>query len=391
MQENTSSKEIKKITDADVRGKKVLLRTSLNVPIAADGSVGDMFRLKAALPTIEHLSKNGARTIVIAHLGRAGDTLEPVVKELTKLLPNVSIKFVGGALADAAAHISEMKDGECVVLENVRTNDGEEKNDPALAQQFASLGEMFVNDAFADSHRTHASVVGVAQLLPSYAGLLMQSEVEHLTPALTPPQGAVAIIGGAKFETKEPLISKLLERHYTKVLLGGALANDGLKARGMPFGASLVSDTVMPTALATDDRIVLPMDGVFQDVDANAEREAYVTDVRATEKIVDIGSYTAKAWVNEILSTPLLVWNGPTGIYELGFVSGTEILAHAVSEMDGKAVVGGGDTLAALQKHTFDTNKVFLSTGGGAMLEFLTTGTLVGLDALRNSSAKIAE
>jgi phosphoglycerate kinase len=359
-----NSKEIKKITDADVKGKRVLLRTSLNVPIAADGSVGDMFRLRAAMPTIEWLHNHGAKIIILAHLGRKGDTLAPVVNELTKLLPAVPMRFVPGTLAEAAAQVATLQDGECVVLENVRSNPGEEENDPALAKQLAALGELFVNDAFADSHRAHASVVGVAQLLPSYMGVLMAAEVEHLLPAITPPEGAIAIIGGAKFETKEPLISKLLASHYKKLLLGGALANDGLKSRGMPTGQSLVSGVAIPSELAQDSRIILPMDAVLQDVGANAEREAYVSDIRASEKMVDIGSYTATAWVNEILSTPFLVWNGPTGVYEAGFMSGT-------------------DALAALQKFTFDPNKVFLSTGGGAMLEFLTAGTLVGLDALR--------
>lgn len=375
---------IKSIETCVVRGVRVVLRTSLNVPVTSDGEVVDLFRLKRATSTIEWLSRNGARTVVLAHLGRKGESLENVVKALQSLTPNISIKFFNGSLAEAAQRSLTMKDCEVIVLENVRSHDGEESNDNALARDFAGLGDVYVNDAFADAHRTHASVVGVASLLPAYAGLLMMEEVTRLGRALTPPKESLAIVGGAKFETKIPLIRKLLG-HYSKVLLCGALANDLFKARGFPFGASLVSDMSVPVEIATEQRIVMPLDVTIgnADVRINTERISNVADVRAEERIVDIGSKTAQAWAQEISRASFVVWNGTTGVYERGFVSGTLALARAVAESGVEAVIGGGDTLAALEEFDFDTKKVFLSTGGGAMLEFLTNGTLVGLEALK--------
>ncbi len=378
------NQEIKSIEGVGVAGKRVILRTSLNVPIGVDGEVSDIFRLQAAVPTVEWLSKNGARTVLLAHLGRKGDSLKEVVAAFAKLLPSIAITFFEGTLAEAKEKSLTLHDGEVLVLENVRSQEGEESNNPALAQEFASLGELYVDDAFADAHRTHASIVGVAKLLPSYAGLLMMQEVMHLTKALTPPEGSLAIIGGAKFETKLPLIKKLLE-HYSRVLLGGALANDLFKARGLPFGASLISAEPVPKEISIDPRVVMPIDGTFSDADANinTERTSNIGDVRADERIVDIGPKTAVAWSAEIAAAPFVVWNGPTGVYERGFTMGTDALAKALTESGAQVVVGGGDTLAAVQKFTFDREKVFLSTGGGAMLEFLTSGTLAGLEALK--------
>ncbi len=373
---------IKSVKEAAVAGKRVVLRTSLNVPIGKDGAVSDIFRLKAAVPTITWLSRQGARVVVLAHLGRAGDSLKDVVTALATLVPEVPIRFFPGTLDEAQKESLTLKDGEVLVLENVRIHEGEEKNDPMFAQKFASLGEIYVNDAFADAHRAHASIVGVAKLLSSYAGLLMVEEVARLSRALTPPVGAVAIIGGAKFETKLPLIKKLLER-YSTVLLCGALANDLFKARGLPFGASLISKEAVPVDIATDPRVMMPVDGVFMGTTSNTQRESNIADVRADERIVDIGEKTASLWGEIIAKAPFVVWNGPSGVYELGFMTGTDSLAKAIADSDVDAVVGGGDTLAALQKFSFNPEKVFLSTGGGAMLDFLTAGTIAGLEVLR--------
>ena len=371
--------KITSIADAQVEGKRVLLRTSLNVPIRADGTVGDLFRLRAALPTIEWLSRHGASTCVLAHLGRDGASLKPVV-EILASLTTVPIQFFGGSLAEARAH--PIAPGSCVVLENIRIHPEEEDNDQQFANALAQLGDLYVDDAFADAHRPHASIVSVPKLLPSYAGLLMLKEIERITPAVTPPSQSLAIIGGAKFETKEPLIAQLLTR-YERVLLGGALANDLLKTRGLPIGSSRTSAIPIPVAIAENEQLVAPKDAVLVDDALHRHRCAGINDVRIAERIVDIGPETAGLWESCITQAAFVVWNGPMGIYEDGFVDGTDALAEALSRANVPAVVGGGDTLAALQKIAFDPEKIFLSTGGGALLEFLTTGTLAGIEALR--------
>lgn len=360
---------IKSVKDADVSGKRVILRVDFNVPIK-NGAVADDTRIKAALPTIELLQKKGAAHItLLTHVGRPeGKIVEslrvaPIEKRLRELCdaPNVSME------------------------ENVRFNPGEDANDPAYAKEFAQLGDVFVNDAFADSHRAHASVVGIAALLPAYAGLLIEKEIENLEVARTPPAGAVAIIGGAKFETKQPLIEKLLGA-YSKVLLGGALGNDVIKSRGLPIGTSLVSVMPVPMSLASNDtQLIVATDAYVRNNSTSLARSAPVSDTRADEMIVDIGPDTAEVWSKIIAAAPFILWNGPMGIYEDGFTTGTDLLAQALVASGCRAVVGGGDTIAALFKTQFDPSKVFLSTGGGAMLEYLTQGTLPGIEVLKKS------
>lgn len=366
---------------AEVSGKRVLLRTSLNVPLTENGSVADASRLKAALPTIEYLCEHEAKVVVIGHLGRKGDSLKRVAEALAALAkPKVS--FFGGSLEEAKRAIEALPAGECLVLENVRRFPGETKNDPALAQELAALGDLFVNDAFADSHREHASIVGVAKLLPSFAGLLMKEEMEKLSEALMPAKKAIAIIGGAKFETKEPLIQRLISL-YEKVLLGGALANDVLKARGAPVGASLVSEEGVPVELAEDTKLAVPIDAVITEKGFHTERQSFVNDVRATELIADVGPRTVEAWSKDIAEADFVLWNGPMGIYEEGYTGGTDALAQALASSKARAAIGGGDTVAALAQFSFDPKRIFVSTGGGAMLQYLVTGTLPGIDALR--------
>jgi len=366
------------LVNASVEGKRVLLRTSLNVPLSPSGKVVDMFRLKAAIPTIEWLSQQGARTIVIAHLGEGGASLKGVVETLATLT-KTPIRFFGGTLEQTKTE--EVKQGECIVLENIRNYEGEKINDPVFSKTLSELADLYVDDAFADAHRAHASIVGVPTFLPSYAGLLMMQEIEHLTPALTPPPHAVAIVGGAKFETKEPLITTLLSQYET-LLLGGALANDVLKARGLPIGVSSISNSSIPVSITGNDRVLVPTDGVLVDELHHRHRKGGIHDVRKDEKIIDIGPNTANAWKEIIFHSPFVIWNGPMGVYEQGFIAGTDALAEAIANSHATAVVGGGDTLAALQKFSFDTKKVFLSTGGGAMLQFLSSGTLFGIEAL---------
>lgn len=366
--------KLKSVQGAEVAGKRVLLRMSLNVPLK-DGKVENDFRLKQSLPTLKFLLERGAGVVVVGYLGREGASVEPVVAALAALLPGTKVRF------SPTLEVGEVPGGECVVLENIRREAGEEQNDPALAQKLANLADLFVNDAFAEAHRAYASNVGVAKLLPAYAGLCMEQEVAKLSEALTPPPGSLAIIGGAKFETKQPLIEKLLSL-YGEVLLGGALGNDVLKARGLPVGASLVSDLPVPVALAAEPRLLVAEDAVVGVGENNAERDLLINDIRKEERIIDIGHKTAALWSEKVLHAPFVLWNGPMGVYEQGYTRGTEALADALSRGSGKAVVGGGDTAAALEQFTFDPARVFVSTGGGAMLEYLAKGTLPALEVL---------
>lgn len=355
--------------DAEVAGKNVLLSVDFNVPLGEQGEILDDSRIRAALPTIELLHGRGARIIIASHLGRPkGEVVEklrmaPVEKRLKELFPE-------GA--------------DIEVLENLRFDAGEESNDPAFAKKLAERADLYVGDAFANMHRTHASVVGVPKLLPSFLGLLAEREVEHLSEALTPPVGSVAVFGGTKFETKIPLIEKMLGS-YSALYLGGVLGNDVLKARGLPVGASVVSPAPVPLDIAGNEKLYAAHDTVVRE--RGVAREARVTDVRAGEAVVDIGPETADAWSKKIAQAPFVLWNGPMGMYEEGFTQGTDALAHALAHASSsgqtKAVVGGGDTLAAVRKTDFSHEKVFLSTGGGAMLQFLADGTLPGLEALK--------
>lgn len=358
--------EVKSIKDADVAGKRVLVRVVLNEPLK-DGVVVDDVRLRAIVPTLELLRAKGATTMTLmGYVGRP----EGKVVEMLRVAPVVA----------ALSKLTDMTG--IVVLENLRFDPREEANDPAFAQELAAHGDVFVNDAFADSHRAYASTVGVAKLLPSYAGLLLQKEIEHLSAALTPPQGSIALIGGVKFETKVPLIKKLLGV-YSEILLGGALGDDLIKARGLPFGESRVSTVPVPVEVASNKHLLMATDAVVLEEEANAERTTSVVDIRHNERIVDLGPQTAKLWAEKISAAPFLLWNGPMGIYEQGYTDGTDILAAALVASGMQAVIGGGDTAAAVGKYTFDPAKVFVSTGGGAMLQFLVDGTLPAIEALR--------
>ena len=350
------------VEDAKVSGKRVLVRVDLDVPLK-NGNVVNNRRIRAALPTIEFLHQRGAAVItLLAHVGRPGGK---VVESLR--------------LAPIEKHLRELTEVPFELRENLRFDPREETNDPQFAKELAALGDVFVNDAFAVSHRKHASIIGIAQLLPSYAGLNLLQEVEHLSQALEPPRPALALIGGVKFETKEPLLEKLLST-YDRVLIGGALGNDLLKARGLPVGASLVAGVIAPTRLAGEERLEPPLDLMV--AEEGKPRTASTGDVRAEEKIVDIGKGTIKMWSEEIGRAQFVLWNGPMGVYEEGYTQGTDAIAEAIVSAPCRAVIGGGDTIAAIQKLSFDTERVFLSTGGGAMLQFLVDGTLPGVEVL---------
>lgn len=365
--------EVKSIRDVDVSGKRVLVAVDFNVPMK-DGVILSDERIRDTLPTLELLKGRGAKIVVMTHLGR------PDGREVEALKVAPLAKRLGELMKTRVTVAPEESD--FMMLENLRFDPREEEGSMEYATELATFGEIYVNDAFSNSHRRHASVVGVPQLLPAYAGVRFLEEIGKLTEALTPPPGSVAIVGGAKFETKQPLIEKLIAS-YAKILLGGALGNDVIKARGLPVGASLVSSVPANVDIAGDEKLAVATDAVIEKEATRESRTGLVVDVRADERIVDVGPVTATAWAQIAADAPFILWNGPLGIYEQGYTEASDLVAKALAKSDTRAVVGGGDTAAALSKYSFDPQKVFLSTGGGAMLEFLTSGTLPGLEALK--------
>lgn len=367
----------------------VLVRVAMNVPIE-NGKVANDYRLRRALPTIRFLSERGARVVLISHIGEAGtETLEPVARALARLIPRVSFfpETVGVRARDA---VRAMHQGDVLVLENLRRDRGEKMNDPVFAHELAALADIFVEDSFDTCHREHASIVGVPKLLPSYAGLLLEEEVRELGKALAPKSPSLAVIGGAKFSTKEAVLTTLLEK-YDHVFVGGALANDFLKATGHEVGKSLISleENGGIAKIANSPKLILPVDSVvvpagtdlLHGARANA-RVANVTDIHADEAILDHGPGTIALLANLAHDTKSVLWNGPLGNYENGFIDATDSFARAVATSGAHSVVGGGDTIASIESLGLLSKFSFVSTGGGAMLDFLAKGSLPGIDAL---------
>ena len=358
----------------------VLVRTSLNVPLVG-GKVANAFRLIEALPTIEYLRAKGAKVILISHIGRADtETLRPVYEALQLMIPG--LVFCGEAVGSIAREAARaLRRGDVVLLENLRRYRGETMNDPAFSAELASLADVFVQDNFDTCHREHASFVGIPKFLPSYAGFLVEKEVRELTKALAPSRPSLAIIGGAKFETKQPVLTKLLIA-YDTVFVGGAVGNDFLAVAGHPVGKSLVSGA--PSAslktLLENDRLIIPIDVVVSD--GKKKRITGLDDVQENEAILDNGPETVSLLQNFIMKAKTVLWNGPIGNYEYGYVEGTEEIARAIAGSKAYSVVGGGDTVAAIESLGLNDRFSFISTGGGAMLEFLAKGTLPGIRAL---------
>jgi len=395
---------MKTLTDIPhLTGVKVLLRVDFNVPIN-NGAIKDDFRIRKAMPTIDFLRGKGARLILISHietsdgLVEAGSkekgvsaknslakkpTLAPVADYLKKKgLPVTFVKNISSAFAAAEA----LKDGEMILLENIRENKGEKENDRKFAEQLASLADIYVNDAFSVSHREHASVCAITGFLPSYAGFQLEEEVKQLSAAFNPSHPFLFILGGAKFDTKLPLIQKFSKTADT-VFIGGALANDALKAKGYEVGVSKISDGATDiSAVVNQPKIMIPVDVVVQN---HVEKE--IGDIGPIDSISDSGSKTLTALKAKIDVAQFILWNGPLGVYEKGFTEGTERLAETIanrtaSDKNVRSIVGGGDTLAAIAKLGVEDKFTFVSTGGGAMLDFLAQGTLVGIEALNSSS-----
>jgi len=384
---------IDEVPVSDLKGKRVLLRTSLNLPVAADGSVSDLFRLKRALPTIQYLVAAGAKIIIVGYLGRKGDSMRPVAEALQKLEPSIPFRFFGTPFDHAPQEVAELREGECLILESTRRDPGEESNDPDFIKLLASLADIFVGDALAEAHREYSSNVGVAKILPAYGGLLMKEEVNILSQARTPASPSFAILGGAKFETKAPLVKALLAT-YDKLFLTGALANDVFKARGLPVGRSLISKELPDTGVLENPRFVAPIDVTAEDSGGHA-RVKKPEDVTEDDKIVDIGPDSVASLAPFIAEAKFILWNGPTGLYENGYISYTQQIAELVaraSERGARVVIGGGDTIAAIEAAGVAQERLgFLSTGGGAMLEYLLTGTLPGIEVLKGRSGSVSQ
>lgn len=364
----------------DVRGKRVLVRVDLNVPVK-DGVVADDFRIKKTLPTLELLRNAGAKIILISHCeGKESTTLTPAFEYLKKLMP---VSFISQYVDDTTHGVVEaLSEGEALLLENLRQYEGEKENDEAFAISLASLADFYVNEAFSASHRTHASIVGVPKHIPAYAGLLFEHEVQNLSKATNPPHPFVFILGGAKFDTKLPLVKKFIDIADT-VCIGGALANNVFKELGYEVGNSVVSDGSFGLAeMYAKGNMVLPIDVVVQREDGSSD----IVDPNVVQKddvIVDAGPQTVMKFAEVVAQAKYVLWNGPLGNFEIGFKDQTLGLAQIIAESAAESVLGGADTLAAIAELGLYEKFSFVSSGGGAMLDFLANGTLPGIEVLK--------
>lgn len=373
-------RSIDTLSEAELRGKRVLVRAGLDVPVTEAGEVTDLFRVRRAVPTLQFLVDKGARVVIISHVGRdPHESNAPVAESLRK---HIAVSFVPDLLGVVARQaVAGLRDGEILMLENLRQDERETANDAAFAKELAMFGDIYVNDAFSAAHRAHASIVGIPAHLPSYAGLLLSEEVAQLDRARAPEGPSFAILGGAKFETKSHLIRSLLE-HYDQLFITGALANDVFKARGLPVGTSLVSAELPGPDVLEHPRFLAPID-VTVELPNGQARVKLPQEVAADEKIVDIGPDSVAQLAPHIAAAKFILWNGPTGLYEHGYVHWTHAIAELIAKSDAQKVIGGGDTIATLQDSGVDGDALgFLSTGGGAMLEYLLEGTLPGIQAL---------
>lgn len=371
-------KDIRK--SKDLNGKTILLRSDLNAPIA-DDKVINTFRLDKARKTIDFLTKAKAKVVLIGHIGREETaSLSPVYEYFKKYFTVHFIEEIIGENTTSA--VKNMKNGEIVLLENLRKHSGEVANDDDFAKQLASLADIYVNDSFSVSHREHSSIVGLPKYLESFAGILFQEEIKELSNALNPRSPALCILGGAKFNTKEPLIKKMLNV-YDKIFVSGALAHDFFKSKGFNIGKSLSSDnSVDINELAKSEKIMTPIDVVVKNKNGVFIKKP--NEVLDDDIIKDSGPETIKLFSKIIKDFKFILWNGPLGEYEKGFIKPTEDLAYIIAKSDARTLIGGGDTIAATEHLKLEDKFSFVSTGGGAMLQFLLDGTLVGIEALEN-------
>ncbi|MDN4636078.1 phosphoglycerate kinase [Bacillus sp. PsM16] len=390
----------KSVKDIDVKGKVVFCRVDFNVPMK-DGKVTDDTRIRAALPTIEYLTGQGAKVLLASHLGRPkGQVTEelrltPVAKRLQELLGQ-EVKKADEAYGDnVKKQISDLKEGDVLVLENVRFYPGEEKNDPELSKAFADLADVYVNDAFGAAHRAHASTAGIAAYLPAVSGFLMQKELEVLGKAISnPDRPFTAIIGGAKVKDKIGVIESLLDK-VDNLIIGGGLAYTFVKALGHGVGKSLLEEDKVDLAKSFMDRakekgvnFLIPTDVLVADDFSNDANTSIVpiSEIPSDLEALDIGIETREKYADVIKNSKLVVWNGPMGVFEIdAFAKGTKAIAEALAEAkDTYSVIGGGDSAAAVEKFGLADQMSHISTGGGASLEFMEGKELPGVTALND-------
>ncbi|MBR4470874.1 MAG: phosphoglycerate kinase [Erysipelotrichaceae bacterium] len=400
----------KLVTDLDVSGKKVIVRVDFNVPHKGD-VITDDNRIVAALPTIRYLLENNAKVILLSHLGKVDykkteeeieaakkkNDMAIVAKKLQEYLPDNKVIFVNATRGEELEKaVNEMKEGEVVLMQNTRYEKGESKNDEALGQYWASLGDLFVEDAFGSVHRAHASTRGIPSVLPSAVGFLVEKELKFLGDAVeNPVRPFVGILGGAKVADKLKVINNLLEKCDT-LIIGGGMAYTFLKAQGKEIGNSLVDDEkldyckeMLEKAASLGKELLLPVDTVvaaaFPDpIDAEIETEVVDVDkIPADKQGLDIGPKTAALFAEKVKAAKTVVWNGPMGVFENPTLAkGTNEVAKALAECDGTTIIGGGDSAAAIKQLGFADKVSHVSTGGGASLEFLEGNGLPGVDII---------
>lgn len=390
----------KSIQDIDVTGKKVLVRCDFNVPLNEAGQITDENRINGAMPTIQYLVDHKAKVILCSHMGRPkGEfnmkySLKPVAARLSELLGK-EVKLAADVVGESAQTLaSELKDGDVMLIENVRFHKEEEKNDPEFAKKLASLAEIFVNDAFGTAHRAHASTEGVSHYLPSVCGFLIQKEIEIMGGALSnPARPFVAILGGAKVSDKIGVIENLIDKVDT-LIIGGGMAYTFAKAMGGNIGKSLLEEDkvelakeLMAKAKAKGVELMLPEDTVVADQFSNDAQSKVVPTLEIPDEWqgLDIGPKTIAKFSAAIENAKTVIWNGPMGVFEFPkFAVGTKAIAEALSKVNGTTIIGGGDSAAAVEQLGYADKMTHISTGGGASLEFLEGKVLPGIDCLED-------
>jgi phosphoglycerate kinase len=395
-----SKKTVQDLTAADLKGKRVFVRADFNVPLLEDGSIRDDARIKAALPTIQYLSDNGAKVILSSHLGRPEGAivesmrLTSIAKRLSELTNKPVQKADDCIGPDVEAKVQSLHEGDVLLLENIRFYKEETKNDPDFSQKLAKLADLYVNDAFGTAHRAHASTEGITKYIPAYAGFLIQKELEFLDGAVKHPERPfAAIIGGAKISTKISVLKNLLGQ-VDQLIIGGAMIFTFLKAQGKEVGKSLVEDDCidiakefLEAAKNSETEVIFPVDQVVATAFENdAEHKIVSIDELPQDMIgLDIGPETIAQIDKVIKAAKTVIWNGPLGVFEMeNFAKGTFSIAESLANSHAKTIIGGGDSAAAIKKAGLTDKMTHISTGGGASLEFLEGKELPGIVALQD-------